>query len=164
MEYIFLPEYIGRVSENNQGVRSLNVQEAAWRERVNYISSTRGPKLEKQDIDTSIPRSQVRVLRYLPSLPLPHHSCVLALVKRKGSILGAGNSQRIMSTVAPTTVYYGVARAIKNAFCIMQDNQAGRVWDRCGAGARGLASSREEASSLHRHPSTREPTCKLIIY
>lgn len=108
---------------------------AVRRERVNYIS-TRGPKLEKRDIGVSI--SRLRVLR-APSVSarLSHRrSCApLALVKRKGSIPRAGNSWRIMSTVAWTTVYYGDARVIKNVFCIMQDNQARRVWDRCGAGA-----------------------------
>lgn len=114
----------------------------ARRKRVNYIS-TRGPKLEKRNIDTADTRAE-KILRDGRSdgggggcggIPLIFPR-MLMLVKRKGSIPRAGNSWRIMSTVARTTVYYGVARAIKNAFCIMQDNQAGQVWDRwCWRGA-----------------------------
>jgi len=81
---------------------------------------------------------------------------------------GPGNSWRIMSTVARTTVYYRAPRAIKNTFCIMQDNQAGTGLGQvcvcvCRRGApRGphLAARRKAPSAFH----ARESTCKLIIY
>ena len=82
---------------------------AMQRERVNYIS-TRGPKLEKRDIAVSISRLRILRASSISSRFSYYRSCApLALVKRKGSIPRAGNSQRIMSTSLDNRLLRGCA-------------------------------------------------------
>lgn len=124
-----------------------------------------------------------RVASHFCLYPVPSvsHMCIYRCLSSEKAQFspGSGNSRRIMSTVARTTVHYGdpraSVRAIKNAFCIMQDNQTGRTGlgqvracARCRRGmTRGfpldaIAAARRGVSLFS--STRRESTCKLIIY